>query len=356
MKYKKDVKLLKKIETKNAIIKKLQEVLQINRRIKNYFTNKDFLKYLLKKINSIMECERSSILFVDDQRNELFFKISSNEKEFNELTKYKIKKGEGIAGIVWETEEILVVDDVRKDGRYKTLIDEKLNFKTKSIIAMPLKLNGKIIGVIEVLNKKNNKIFNKCDIFLFKNLAVQATIIIQYSFLYEISIIDGKTGLYAHRFLESRLFEEFKRATRYKRELSLIMFDIDFFKNLNDNYGHQFGDSVLQKIAEIIKQNCRNSDIPSRFGGEEFCVILPETNKDGAIIFAERVRKKIEITDFGYNNKIVKVTTSGGISSLEGDFVESSNDLIKYADEALYTAKNNGRNKIVVYNRIFENI
>jgi diguanylate cyclase (GGDEF)-like protein len=163
--------------------------------------------------------------------------------------------------------------------------------------------------------------------------------------LVEMNIKDGLTGIYNRRFFQKRLEEEFQRHQRYATKLSLIMFDIDFFKKVNDGHGHQCGDAVLQSVASKIASSIRQTDYLVRYGGEEFCCLLPQTELADAFGLAERFRLLIEAQVTTYQEVNVKVTISLGVSELTaGDSAES---LLKKADEALYQAKNSGRNRVV---------
>jgi len=173
----------------------------------------------------------------------------------------------------------------------------------------------------------------------------------------EKSVRDGLTGLYNHRYFSTRLEEEEARAMRHKTSLSVIFADIDFFKKINDSYGHDAGDSALRMIsgvlsAEIDKvsilSRLRKSDIVARYGGEEFVIILPETKKNGARIVAEKLRKLIENLNFTVNNVQVPLSMSFGIASMPED-AGNKEDLIRYADEAMYHSKRTGRNKVSGY-------
>jgi len=161
---------------------------------------------------------------------------------------------------------------------------------------------------------------------------------------------DGLTGLWNQRYFRDYLEKEVNKAKRYKNPLSLIMMDVDNFKSFNDTYGHQTGDIVLKAIAKVLQKNQRNTDIAARYGGEEFSVILTMTDEEGALIFAERVRKQIEqLMIYDINGNLVRqVTASLGISyynlSTVSDFIES-------ADEALYLCKDNGRNCVIRYSQ-----
>ena len=158
-----------------------------------------------------------------------------------------------------------------------------------------------------------------------------------YSETKYLTITDGLTGLYNRRYFQQALDREFARAKRYNTDLSLAMFDIDHFKKLNDTYGHQFGDKVLAEIAKIIKASLRRTDYVTRYGGEEFVVILPETSLERTAIPIERLRKHIEQEDFRYGETPVRVTVSIGIANITPSVV-SEKDLLKRADMALYTA------------------
>jgi diguanylate cyclase (GGDEF)-like protein len=165
--------------------------------------------------------------------------------------------------------------------------------------------------------------------------------------LEQMALTDGLTGLYNRRAFHMRLDDEIKRVTRYQTPLSLLMIDIDYFKLYNDNYGHLAGDKVLQDLSNLLKKYCREADLIVRFGGEEFVVLMPNTDAEGAKILAERIRKEVE--QFDWPNR--KNTISGGIATLMGDEVSEEvglldSWLIAEADRALYYSKYSGRNKV----------
>jgi diguanylate cyclase (GGDEF)-like protein len=160
--------------------------------------------------------------------------------------------------------------------------------------------------------------------------------------------LDGLTGIFNHRYFQEHLAVEFMRARRYKSPLALIIIDVDFFKKVNDNYGHQVGDEVLRSIARILKKNTRISDIVARYGGEEFVLMLPETLLDQAYIVAEKIRAIIEREQMHIGQSNVNVTVSAGVSAMEpGQSYETAIELINVADKKLYRAKHSGRNLVV---------
>jgi diguanylate cyclase (GGDEF)-like protein len=173
--------------------------------------------------------------------------------------------------------------------------------------------------------------------------------------LEKLSVTDGLTGLYNHRYFEQRLAEEFGRAQRYSDPVSLMMFDLDHFKQINDKYGHPFGDTVLRETADLVRGSVREPDICARYGGEEFAIILPKTHLQGALVVAERflnrMREKVYQVDRGAESPPteVRVTASVGISFYPSKDVTTPELLVKFADDALYRAKHEGRDTICLY-------
>lgn len=171
-----------------------------------------------------------------------------------------------------------------------------------------------------------------------------------------IATTDELTGLHNRKFLLERLDAEMSRAKRYNSTVSCILFDIDFFKVVNDMFGYEWGDVLLKKIAEMLSNLARKEDVVTRYGDEEFMVILPDTTEENAFIFAERFRRDVEKMTFipaGEDEKH-PVRISGGISSfphLEG-VEENANTIIRYAEHALYNAKKRGKNKVVLFSQV----
>jgi len=159
--------------------------------------------------------------------------------------------------------------------------------------------------------------------------------------LRELSIRDELTGLYNHRYLQERLTEEFTRAVRYGYPISCLILDLDHFRRVNDTLSHTGGDEVLKEAAGLLLENCRLSDLIARFGGEEFVILLPDTDKNGAMAVAEKLRHLVQEKNPG-------VTISVGVAHYPEDVAEVD-DLIDHADIALYDAKDAGRNKVFTY-------
>jgi diguanylate cyclase (GGDEF)-like protein len=164
--------------------------------------------------------------------------------------------------------------------------------------------------------------------------------------IYRLTIIDGLTGIHNKRSLLEFLDRELARSARYHRPLSLVLFDIDKFKAVNDQHGHLCGDYILRELAAAAKGAIRKEELFARYGGEEFAVVLPETPREGALVMAERLRKLVEEHVFKYEDKHIPVTISLGIITTDGGEALTPNELIRLADEKLYQAKREGRNRV----------
>jgi diguanylate cyclase (GGDEF)-like protein len=171
--------------------------------------------------------------------------------------------------------------------------------------------------------------------------------------LMALASIDDLTQLYNRRYFFERFNQEVERAKRYQRPLSCIIMDIDYFKHVNDSYGHLAGDQVLIDIAQILKNNCRQSDLAGRYGGEELIILLPETEAGGAMIIADRIREMIEEHQtVDGKGAVIGVTVSMGVASLSGTElgnIDKNERIVQYADDALLVAKKGGRNRIELY-------
>jgi two-component system cell cycle response regulator len=164
--------------------------------------------------------------------------------------------------------------------------------------------------------------------------------------IFRLSTVDGLTQVFNRRYFMETIDRELNRARRYDRPLALLIFDIDHFKRCNDTYGHRAGDFVLRRMAELVTMRARKVDVVSRYGGEEFAVILPEVDIKGASLFAEKIRKLVEEETFAFEGRKIPVTISIGVAELDSS-IANADDLIQTADRRLYMAKTGGRNQVV---------
>lgn len=223
---------------------------------------------------------------------------------------------------------------------------------------MPYSINSGLniqkerLGNIFLFNDKKYNINNRNTLSLVgKELAVVIKLMLLYEENERLSITDGLTKAYNRRYFNMQIEKEFEKAKRYNSKLTLIMLDIDHFKVLNDAYGHQQGDMVLIHLARILKENMRNIDFIARYGGEEFAILMSGADKKEGAIVAEKLRKRIEMYPFPALQKgaePIKTTISLGVAEYSAD-MNSTDELVKYADNALYKAKEDGRNRVKMH-------
>jgi len=254
--------------------------------------------------------------------------------------------GDGISGHVAAAGESLLIGDIESDPRFARSNHER--YYTNSLLSVPIVFRGTTRGVINVNNKSSREGYTESDRRLLEALAGHAAVALlnaqRYEALLERAQHDALTGLANHGHFRSALESELSRASRYEREVSVVMIDVDFFKSFNDRYGHLAGDQALVKVARGIQQCCRASDMAGRYGGEEFGVILPETPIEGGQAFGEKIRASIEALAFGPSDE-ARLSISAGVATFPRDG-ETPRDVLEAADKQLYRAKSLGRNRV----------
>jgi diguanylate cyclase (GGDEF)-like protein len=324
---------------------------EIGRTIISSLELKTVLNIIMEKTRELVQSEAWSLLLIDEKTQELHCSVAIGEHAAN-LQQFKLKLGEGVAGWVAREGKPMVVHDVSEDPRFFNEMDLTLGFHTSSILCVPLETRGKILGVLEVINKKGGGQFSEGDLNMVTKLAGFAAVAIENARLYHqaklLTLTDELTHLYNSRFFNQFLESEIKRCRRYDSNVSLIFLDLDFFKKVNDQYGHLLGSKLLQEAADVLREGLRDVDIVARYGGDEFLVILPETTVKEAAQVAERMRQgfedKVFLSEEGLN---VKVTASFGVASFP-EFSSSKEELVRLADQAMYHVKNKSRNGVFV--------
>ena len=224
-------------------------------------------------------------------------------------------------------------------------------FKKGYFVSIPLMIEKEVVGVLNI-NDVDQDPFNVNDLDFILNLSEFIAMSISNAVLYEqtskLAVTDGLTGISNRPSVEKSLQIEFERSKRYNSPLSVVLLDVDHFKDVNDSYGHQKGDEILVTFASVLKKFCRANDTAARYGGEEFLMILPQSNAQGAFKIAERVREEIMKMSFVGNDSKFSVTTSCGVAELNRDYMKNTDQLINVADNAMYEAKNSGRNKTII--------
>lgn len=310
------------------------------------------LESILSKSADLLKAERGSLMVLDRETDALL--LEARKGVIDGLTeKMRIPKGEGIAGQVATRGEPLLVQDLECDPR--VLQKNRGHYKTRSFLSVPLKIGDRTIGVLNLSDKISGEVFTEDDLQLIQSFATHAVVVLERNVLYgqteelkKLSITDPLTGLLNRRYFQERLEEEIARSQRHGRSLSLMMLDIDGFKTYNDTFGHPSGDRLLKLVSDAIMSSVRSMDIVARYGGDEFLVLLPETEPARAAHIAERIRMEVADVALAPGSTpargIVAVTVSIGIASYprNGGTLEQ---VIEQVDRALYQAKAKGKNR-----------
>ncbi len=217
-------------------------------------------------------------------------------------------------------------------------------YKSKSFMVIPVVIQDEVLGLISLTDRRDGNPFSEQDFNMARLLSVQVGIAIKNANLYRQGITDGLTRLYTHAYFKMRLAQEIARLRRVVSPLSVIMVDLDHFKSFNDRHGHQVGDLILARSAKLVRQHLRFNDIPCRYGGEEFAVILPDTDLEGAVMVAERMRRVIESHTVAHKDVELKITASFGVAQYIAE--QNLEQVIGAADSHLYQAKSRGRNTV----------
>lgn len=331
-------------ELKEQRVRELNTLFEISNAVNLFTDSEELLKFVLTHAIDALEAERGSIMLLDDSTDELVVKVATGGR-YRVFASNPVKLGNGICGQVARNGSGIICNEGFKDPRFRNFGGLMPVEDIRSLICSPLKFKDGIIGVINIVNKRNGGQFKDSDLSLLNLIASQAAVTIENNKLYELSITDGMTRLFVHRYFQARLNEELLRARRYGLTMSLIMMDIDNFKKFNDTFGHQVGDQVIQKVAQTIRDTVRTGiDVPCRYGGEEMSVILPETRAEEAFQTAERLRENIASVSIPHSSGDLHITVSIGVASYPVH-AHDRESLIKVADKALYTSKGEGKNR-----------
>lgn len=302
---------------------------------------------VLESATNLVNMDRASLMLYDNVSDSLKTSAVFGERQMIKLV--NLGMGKGLAGLALLSRKTIVSTQGSSDERFIPFEFPGIKpRKIYTLICIPLLAGEKPLGILNfsILNKK--KVFNPNDLEIIQAAGNLLSLALQRQQFYQLSVKDELTELATFRYFNERLQEELSRAKRYNTIFTLMMFDLDHFKIINDTYGHSFWNLVLKSFAQTLKDSLRaNVDIPARFGGEEFAVILPHTDTRGALILAERIRKKVEALVLTFEKQTVKITVSVGLASFP-EHASTSDALLKKADEALYNSKNSGRNRVSV--------
>lgn len=333
------------------------------------------LRQILQRANEFVPAESGSILLDDPYRkvglrkdNELVF-IAAFGDASRDLIGKRLSAQNGIVGHVYQTGEPHLSVDVENDRYFYREIDEQLGHKSGSIVAVPVYLGKHVVGVLELINRKDGEPFTPRDMNLLEIFAGYTSFTLQNALeakrAHELAKKDDLTGLYNDRWFHVRLSETLAESRRTGKEAVLLFMDLDRFKFVNDCHGHLAGSQVLREVGFLLKRIVQRGDSTvARYGGDEFVMILPETSLEQGLELCEEIRRTIEMTSFldrewGFSMPPVHLrgvlSASIGIArhipdrDSERPFDLEKNDLLRRADAAMYQAKALGKNQVVVW-------
>jgi diguanylate cyclase (GGDEF)-like protein len=322
----------------------LKTLLEVSRLISSNYPIPKVIKRICGKLRKLLGTDDCSIMILNEKSRELAFSESSGLTRW-EMKNIRFNLGEGVAGWVAKHKKPVLIEDVRTDVRFK-VVDEQKRCMI-SMISSPLMVKRRVIGVVSLTTREEGHVFTQDELELVVLMSAHISLALENNRLYEISVLDGLTNIYNRRYLEQRLVEEVAYSKRYTKPLSVVLLDIDFFKRLNDTYGHQAGDHVLKKVSAILSDALREYDIVARYGGEEFAIILPTTPKQKSATIAERLRLAVCEKDFRFKDDDISCSISLGVACFPEDG-KDPDSLVASADAALYKAKESGRNQVAL--------
>ena len=260
----------------------------------------------------------------------------------------RITPGAGVIGSVYEKGAPMLVEDITTVPG----LQRRSRYRTKSFIAVPISAGSDVLGVVCVADRLDNAAFNRVDLSNLRALAAPAALALarerarrDADEFARAAVMDPVSGLFNRRYFHERLEEELDRARRQNTTVTLLMIDIDNFKGINDRFGHLAGDMVIRGVGDILKRSVRKFDLCTRFGGEEFAIVMPGSGPENAVPVAERICQRIEgFRPADAELAELRVTASIGMAVAQGI---SGRELIARADQALYTAKQAGKNRVV---------
>lgn len=327
----------------------IETLMEIARTLASQNEIEEILQQIMDQVCHLLNPQAWALLLRDDVTGELeFTAVISDAAE--SLKGVRQSAGHGAAGWAAENGQSLIIPDVRCDKRFAAEFDSQHSFVTRSLVCVPVKSHDKVFGVIQLVNSIEGSVFDEADVQILTAIAEFAGVAISNARALEkikqLVITDDLTGLFNSRYFFEQIEYEVERAKRYSTPLSLVFFDLDHFKNVNDTYGHLTGSRLLAEVGAVVSAHIRKADKAARYGGDEFVIILPHTEKSGAYTFAQKLHKELNDKSF-FSNSGDRLSVSGsfGVASFPDD-AHNATELISLADEAMYLVKGNGRNGV----------
>ncbi len=320
--------------------KVISVLFELTKRLNSGLSLNELLSAVPQAATELSGAATASLMMLDKSGRYLMCRAATGLTRREQEIAFRL--GEGVAGWVAEHGAPALLRHPTADRRFKRVPNQKTSIA--SLLSVPLADKRGVIGALSVSSPKAGA-FTETEQEALMFLATSVVKDIENAQLYRASITDPLTGAFNRQYLCQRLGLEMDRSRRYEDAFSVVVFDVDHFKRLNDTHGHAAGDRVLQELVRLIKAELRDVDDLIRCGGEEFLVLLPKTGLKGATEVAERIRATVEAASFPYEGKRLRVTLSLGVTTL-GAANETEDVLLKRADALLYKAKSSGRNRV----------
>lgn len=326
-------------------------ILDVTRVLSSSLDSSKAMSKILEQARSIVGAQSWALFLADRETGDLVFSSAKGRPE-SKVILLRLATGEGISGWAAQEGTAKVVQDVDSEPRFTGSLDVITGITTRSVMSVPIIGDGRLLGVVEMINKHDPAGFTAKDVELVTMLMDQTALAIERSEMYQmmedLSITDDLTKLFNLRYLDRTLDVELERAARYNLSVSLIFMDVDHFKDVNDRYGHLVGSKLLVEVSRILLKGLRKVDIVARYGGDEFVMVLPQTDVSAAKFIADRLRRAIERHVFLESEKLsLSLTASFGIASFP-EHARNRDELLQLADEAMYRVKYQTRNDVYV--------
>ncbi|MCE5336865.1 MAG: sensor domain-containing diguanylate cyclase [Desulfobacteraceae bacterium] len=323
---------------------------ELARALTSSLDHSEILAIVMNQVGELLKPSNWSLMLLDPNGKELRFELVVGEGA-DILRGQRLSVREGIAGWAVSNGESVLVNDARRDPRFCPRFDDLCHFETRSVICVPLRIRGKTLGAIELVNRIEQGPFTAADMRALESIAEYAAIAINNASLYkrahDLSLIDDHTCLFNIRYLYSALDTELAAAREDGREVSMIFLDLDRFKRIVDTHGHLLASKTLKQVGFLIREVTRKGDIAVRYGGDEFVILMPGSGKDEAVEFARYLRNTLNSRFFleeeGLN---LKVTASFGVASFPED-AGNKEEILSLADSAMYGVKETTRDAIM---------
>jgi len=337
----------------SAVVEKMHIVTVISQQIMSCLDLDEIAGLVIERVPLVVSARWASFFMYNYENQQLTLQKHNHPRKISEIIELSDNPDSPMAMALREKRIMVIrsIEEFEKAQNIKLVRAHSAEYASKSCIIVPLTVGNRIIGILNLADKTTGGFFDEVnDLPPLEQLATTISSAVRnyqlYSEVVKRSRTDSMTGFLNHKTFYDELRREINMAQRFNSPLSLVMFDIDKFKTVNDVYGHQLGDQIIRMIADVIKANIRNVDMPARYGGDEFCVILSRTDLEHAEHVANRILEKVRASEIRYGDTSVRVTLSLGVGEYRPN--ATTEEYVRIVDNCLYRAKEQGRNCVVL--------